>query len=161
MRSDFSDEQRAAALQALRESGSYRTEVLQYHRDGHSFWVEGSTFALKESGGQIYGYVSINRDITQRKQAEEQVQRQLKHLNALRTIDIAISSSFDLDVILDVVLQQVVSQLKVDASALLLLDPELQTIEYAASRGFRSEALRHTKLNPGEGYASQAVFARK
>src|ERR1044071_7824723 len=71
MRSDFSDEQRAAALQTLREDGSYRTEVLQYHRDGHSFWVEGSTFALKESNGQVYGYVSINRDITERKQADE------------------------------------------------------------------------------------------
>jgi PAS domain S-box-containing protein len=161
IRLDFSDEQRADAVQALIESGSYRTEVLQYRRDGHAFWVEGSTFALKESDGQIYGYVSINRDISQRKQAEEQIQRQLKQLNALRTIDIAISSSFDLDVILEVVLQQVLSQLEVDATALLLLDPELQTIEYAASRGFRSEALRHTKLNLGEGYASQAVFARK
>ncbi len=149
IRSEFSDAQRAAAIKSLSESGFYRTEILQYHRDGHSFWVEGSTFALKESNGQIYGYVSINRDITERKQAEEQVQRQLKHLNALRMIDIAISSSFDLNVILEVVLQQVLAQLGVDASAILLFNPQMQTIEYAASRGFRSEALRIHQAEAG------------
>ena len=93
IRSDFSDEQRAAAVQALNEGGSYRTEVLQYNRDGHSFWVDGSTFALREANGQTYGYVSINRDISKRKRAEQQVQRQLKQLNALRVIDNAICSS--------------------------------------------------------------------
>jgi PAS domain S-box-containing protein len=161
IRSEFSDAQRAAAVESLNESGSYRTEVLQYHRDGHSFWVDGSTFALKDSNEQIYGYVSINRDITQRKQAEEQVQRQLKHLNALRNIDLAISSSFDLDVILEVVLQQVLSQLEVDASAIMLFNSQSQTIEYAASLGFKSDALHYTRLKLGEGYASQAVLERK
>jgi PAS domain S-box-containing protein len=63
-------------VQAVNESSSNRMEVLQYHRDGHAFWVEGSTFALKESDGQIYGYVSINRDITKRKQAEETLSQQ-------------------------------------------------------------------------------------
>jgi PAS domain S-box-containing protein len=76
IRSDFSDEQRAAAAQGLSKSGSYRTEVLQYRRDGHPFWVEGSTFAFKELNGQTFGYVSINRDITQRKQAEETLNQQ-------------------------------------------------------------------------------------
>jgi PAS domain S-box-containing protein len=161
IRSEFSDAQRTAAGQTLKESGSYRTEVLQYHRAGHSFWVEGNTFTLKESNGQIYGYVSINRDFTKRKQAEEQIRRQLRQLNALRLIDTAISSSFDLHVILDVVLQQVGTQLAVDASALLLFNLESQTIEYAASSGFRSDALLYTKLRLGEGYASQAVLERK
>lgn len=159
--SELNDEQRTIAVQSLNENGSYRTEVLQYHRDGHSFWVEVSTFVLKESNGQIYGYVTINRDITQRKEAEKQIRRQLRYLNALRMIDIAISSSFDLHIVLDVVLQQVFSQLGVDASAVLLYNPQLQTIEYAASRGFRSNALHYTDLKLGEGYAGRAVIERK
>jgi PAS domain S-box-containing protein len=156
--SDFSDEQRASVVQALSKGGSYRTEVLQYHRDGYSFWVEGSTFVLRETNGQIYGYVSINRDISKRKQAELQVQRQLKQLNALRVIDVAISASYDLHPILEIVLDHVLSHLSVDASAVLLYEPKSQIIEYAAGRGFRSNALRYTKLKLGEGYASQAVI---
>jgi len=76
-------------------------------------------------------------------------------------IDIAISSSFDLDVILEVVLQHVLSQLGVDASAILLFNAQMQTIEYAASHGFRSNALQHTRLKLGEGYAGRAVIERK
>jgi PAS domain S-box-containing protein len=161
IQSQLTDAQRAEAIKSLNENGLYRIEVLQYHREGHSFWVDGSTFALKDSNGQIYGYVSINRDATKRKQAAEQIRRQLRQLNALRLIDTAISSSFDLHVTLEVVLQQVLTQLVVDASALLLFNPELRTIEYAASVGFRSNALLYTKLRLGEGYASQAVLERK
>ena len=70
-------------------------------------------------------------------------------VNALRMIDIAISSSFDLQIILDVVLQQVLTQLGVDAGAITLFNPQMQTIEYAAGRGFHSNALQHTTVKAG------------
>jgi len=122
--------------------------------------------ALAIANAMLYEDLSLyvkelESQIAERKRAEEQIQRQLKYLSALRMIDIAISSSFDLNVILDVVLQQVLSQLGVDASAIMLFNTQLQMTEYAASRGFRSDALRHTRLKLGEGYASQAVLNRK
>jgi signal transduction histidine kinase/ActR/RegA family two-component response regulator len=82
-------------------------------------------------------------------------------MNSLRMIDIAISSSFDMSLVLEVVLQEVHSQLGVDACAVVLFNAQLQGIEYPASRGFRSETLHHTHLKLGEGYASQAVLKRK
>ena len=96
-------------------------------------------------------------DITERKQAEEQIQRQLKRLNGLRDIDIAISSSFDKQIVFDVVLQKAISLLKVDAAALLMIDPHMQTMEYANGMGFHSNALHHTRLKLHEGYAGRAV----
>jgi signal transduction histidine kinase/CheY-like chemotaxis protein len=42
-----------------------------------------------------------------------------------------------------------------------LFDPQLHTIEYAAGRGFRSSALRYTKLKLGEGLASKAILERR
>ena len=104
---------------------------------------------------------ALEEDIVERKQAEEKIHRQLQQLRALRAIDRAISSSFDIRITLDIVLQQVVSQLGVDASAILLFNPDMQTIEYAASRGFRSNALHHTQLKLGEGYAGRAVLERR
>ena len=77
-------------------------------------------------------------DITERKRAEEQTQLQLQRLKALRAIDIAISSSFDLSLTLDILLDQVIAQLNTDAAAILLFHPITRTLEYAASRGFRS-----------------------
>jgi PAS domain S-box-containing protein len=127
--------------------------------DGEEFPIEASISKINLSGNELF--TVILRDVTERRQAEEQIQRQLRHLNALRMIDIAISSSFDLNIILDVVLQQVLAQLRVDAGAITLFNPQMQTIEYTASRGFRSNALQHTQLKLGEGYASQAVLQRR
>ena len=128
-------------------------------KDGVEFPIEASISKINMSGNELF--TVILRDVTERKQAEKQIQRQIKHLNALRMVDIAISSSFDLNIILSVVLQQVFSQLGADASAIILLNPHLQTIEYAASRGFRSNSIQHTRLKLGEGYASQAVLERQ
>jgi len=101
--------------------------------------------------------LALLEDITERKRAEEKIEHQLQRLNALRAIDMAISSSFDIRVTLDIVLQQVLSQLSVDAAAILLLNPQMQTIEYAASRGFRSNTFEHTQSKLMEGYAGRVI----
>jgi PAS domain S-box-containing protein len=148
------------AFLKLQKEGYIRYENLPLRtKEGHLIWVEFVSNAYDVNGKQV---IQCNvRDITERKRAEEQIQRQLKHLSALRIIDIAISSSFDLSVILEVLLQQVLLQLGIDASAVLLFNNHLQTIEYAASRGFHSNGLHHTRLKLGEGYASKAVLERK
>jgi PAS domain S-box-containing protein len=141
--------------------GLWKGEVTQKRKDGEKITVLVSVSLVRDNAGTPNAMVTVNRDITERKQTEEQIQRQLKRLNALRAIDTAISSSFDLHVILDVVLQHVLSQLGADASAILLFDAQLHIIEYAASRGFRSDVLHYTKLKLGEGFAGRAVLDRK
>jgi len=47
-----------------------RIEVEQYHKDGHTIWVEISIRALLDKGEKI-GYVGNSRDITHRKIAEK------------------------------------------------------------------------------------------
>ena len=100
-------------------------------------------------------------DITERKYAEAQIRRQLQHLNGLRTIDQAISSSFDIRTTLEVVLQQVGLQLSVDAAAILLINSENHTMEYAANRGFRRKILDHVQIKVGDGHASLALRERR
>lgn len=100
-------------------------------------------------------------DITDRKHAEEQAQRQLKRLAALRTIDMAITTTPDLQMVLHILLEQVTSQLEVDAADVLLLNPHAPRLDYAAGRGFRTPALQHTHLPLGEGYAGRAAQDRR
>ena len=103
--------------------------------------------------------LALEKDIVQRKRAEEKVQRQLQKLKGLRSIDRAISGSFDMRIALDIVLQQVEMQLNADAGAILLFSPEVQTLGYIASRGFRFKPYLQLKL--GERYAGQVVLERK
>jgi putative nucleotidyltransferase with HDIG domain len=103
----------------------------------------------------------ISSNAIRRAALHEQTENQVQQLSALREIDRAISSSFDLRVTLNIVLNQILTQLKVDAASVLLFNPHMQTLEYTAGRGFRTEALQRTHLRLGEGFAGRAALERK
>lgn len=119
-------------------------------------WFEAQLVPLSQAN-----VIVIVRDITGHKHAEEKNQRQLKRLAALRSIDLAISSSHNLDLALSVVLNQVAAQLNVDAADILLLNSQTHILEFANSIGFRTDALQRTSLSIGEGYAGMAVLKRE
>jgi HD-GYP domain-containing protein (c-di-GMP phosphodiesterase class II) len=97
------------------------------------------------------------RDITKYKQSELKTRRQLEQLAALRSIDLAITSSSDLNLTLSVIMDHIRTQLNIDAACILLLDHQTQLLQYAAGLGFYTSALQYTRLRVGEGYAGQAV----
>ncbi|MCI0610643.1 MAG: PAS domain S-box protein [Anaerolineae bacterium] len=148
-------------LRHIREAGLWSGEVTQVKKDGTRFHCEVSTLLLRDETGKVAGYVSINHDITERKRAEEQAQLQIQRLKALRAIDVAISSSFNLNLTLDILLDQVSMQLNVDAAAILLFDSTARGLEYGASRGFRTTAIREARVRVGEGYAGKAILERR
>jgi response regulator RpfG family c-di-GMP phosphodiesterase len=87
--------------------------------------------------------------------------KQVDRLSSLRTIDLAISGSFDLRLSLNTVLEQMLSQLDVDAASVLLLRPAMNRLEFAVGQGFRTRTITSTSLRLGEGYAGQAALDKK
>ena len=55
----------------IAETGCWRGEATQARKDGTRIPVEVSSMTLRDERGHITGYVSVNRDITERKRAEE------------------------------------------------------------------------------------------
>ena len=143
------------------ELQTYQLEKRYFHKQGQTIWVLLSVSLVRDDRGQPLYFISQVQDITARKQAETQIQRQLERLAALRTIDSAISGSLDLRLTLNVALEQTLSQLKVDAACVLLLDPTTQTLRFAAGRGFRTAALQDLTFRLGEGYAGTAALERR
>ena len=101
------------------------------------------------------------RDITARKLAETRVATQVLRLDALRRIDTAITGSFDLRLMLNVVLEQATALLDMDAACVMLLDPGTLTLEVAASRGFRTPMARAPRIRLGESFAGRAALERR
>jgi HD-GYP domain-containing protein (c-di-GMP phosphodiesterase class II) len=85
----------------------------------------------------------------------------MEQLDALRAIDLSITSGADLSQTLSEILSHVRKYLNIDAASVLLLNPHNQRLEFAAGDGFRTPAMRHTHLSIGEGLAGQAVQNRK
>lgn len=148
-------------LEKAAREGRYEEEGWRKRRDGSEFWADVVVTALYPDGTAPRGFVAVVRDITERKQAQEEIRRQMERLGALRAIESAISSSLDLRVTLSVILDQVITQLQVDAADVLLLDLPTQTLHYAASRGFRSTEITRTRIRLGEGYAGRAALTRQ
>ena len=146
-----------------------------------AFWnrqplFEMETVSQTVSGEKIFMWVSIAipteeidlssvlvtaMDITQRKEAEEQVRMQVRYLGALRAVDMAISASMDLPITLRVLINQVQQQLLVNAVSILTLDQHTQTLKYAAGIGFESNTVENTNLRLGQSYAGQAALERR
>ncbi len=64
-----------SVLKTVRDSGSYRGELLAPKADGTRTPIEISVFSILNDAGEILYYVAIGRDITERKRAEEALQR--------------------------------------------------------------------------------------
>jgi PAS domain S-box-containing protein/putative nucleotidyltransferase with HDIG domain len=88
-------------------------------------------------------------------------EQQVERLTALRDIDIAISSSFDLRVTLDILLDHTLAQLKIDAANVLLFNPYTQMLEFAAGRGFRTHAATKMTSRLGEGTAGRIALSHR
>ncbi len=71
LRAEYIDSDRAGAFRSLAETGRWRGEVLQQRRDGTSLVCEVTRVVLKDEAGHVTGYIGVNRDITQRRQAEQ------------------------------------------------------------------------------------------
>lgn len=87
---EFSAEERARALQILEETGRLRTEATTRTKDGVAVHVEGHTIALRgesqAGNGPITGYLSLRRNITERKDVEDQLWRSEAHLAEVQRI---------------------------------------------------------------------------
>jgi len=94
-------------------------------------------------------------------ESHAEIRAQLARLAGLRAIDQAITSSLDLRLTLNIVLDQTVAQLGVAAADILLLDPQTQTLEHVASRGFRGRGITESRLSLEQGYAGRAALERR
>jgi PAS domain S-box-containing protein len=132
-----------------------------YRTDGNFFDLLISVAPVYKANTEYDGLIALVTDISDRKKAEEDVQRQLKRLEALRAIDIAITSSLDLHETLNILLDRLISQLNVDAACIMLLDKESQTLEIGAQKGFREKNIPDLHLQLGKDYAGYVGKERK
>ncbi len=147
---------------ALRGEIGNGVEYTLRRKDSGEIWVGSYSYApIRKKDGIITGSVAVARDITERKNTEEEIRNQVRRLSALRTIDMAISSSLDLHITLNVVLEHVVNQLNVDAAVILLYEPKSNELVFAASRGFITTSISKLRLKLGEDYAGQAALNRR
>jgi PAS domain S-box-containing protein/putative nucleotidyltransferase with HDIG domain len=133
---------------------------------GYGLRADGTRFPLEINYGEMHlqGYrqfTCVIHDLTRRRWADEQVARAFSRLAALRRIDLAISGSLNLRLILEIMLDETCRHLAVDAADVLLLNPASYTLEYCAGHGFGTMLARRAAIKLGEGPAGQAALSQQ
>jgi len=78
-------------------------EGLLQSRNGTPIPVEANSTPIKDGKGKVYGMVLVFRDVTQRRQAMQEIQRQAARAEALMQVASQLSSQFELQTVLNTI----------------------------------------------------------
>ncbi|MBX7247904.1 MAG: PAS domain S-box protein [Caulobacteraceae bacterium] len=68
------------ALQTAKDTGRYEAEGWRVRRDGSLFWASVVIDAIRDEGGHLIGFAKITRDITERRNAQLELQKTQQRL---------------------------------------------------------------------------------
>jgi len=144
------------ALRAVQQTGNTIPLEYAFPVSNREYWFDARLIPISPSQVML-----IARDITECREIEAKMKRQMEQLSILRSIDLAIASGLDLNLLLSMLLDRVTTLMHIDAAAVLLLNPSTNMLEFASGRGFHSSTLQYTRLRLGTGCAGRVALERK
>ncbi|MBI3287724.1 MAG: GAF domain-containing protein [Chloroflexi bacterium] len=134
-----------------------RYEVSFRRKDGSTLPVIVSARPLFREGTFV-GVLAVSTDISDRKQAEKELERRTRELAALHAIAETVNRSLDLDQILTSALDQVLKVMEIQAGTIHILEPASETLQLKASFGL-SEAMQRDvqQVRLGEGFSGRVA----
>ena len=116
---------------------------------------------LTDQLGLLATLAEIAGNSIHRAQLFEHNREQIRRLTTLRDIDSAIASSFDLRLTLNILMDQTIKHLGVNAITIGLYHQDLQNITYIGGSGFQSSSATRPPTRIGEGLAGQVIIRQK
>jgi PAS domain S-box-containing protein len=145
-----------ATLRTIRGGQAAHTEYRFLHPDGSVRWIEGEGFPVSNEHGEVQRVASIWRDVTERKQTEEEK-------TALLEVAEEITGTLELNEILDHVHRRVTKVLPCDTAFTFYWDRARKTFSIAGHYGASAEIVALVSLwefRPGDSIALELGAGR-
>ena len=142
---------------ALNANQPFHDEILNYRKDGTPFWNELAITPVHNNEGRLTHFVSVQRDITKRRQA---AQRELIRNQVLEKL----SSGAPLPDVLEALVRSVETSLFGALCSILLLDETGRHLLLGAAPSLPDEynrAIHGITIGPGAGSCGTAAFHSK
>jgi PAS domain S-box-containing protein len=165
----------AYVLRAATAEGRFAEEHWRVREDGTRFWASVAITALGSPAGELLGFAKVIRDLTERKQAEDDrnmllslernarahTEQVLQQLRAVQAITEAALSHLDLASLLEALLDRLAELLEVDTVAILLLTDDGQWLVPRAAKGIEEEVEAGIRLPLGRGFAGRIAAEQR
>lgn len=86
---------------------------------------------------------------------------QFSTMSTIHAINKAITANLDINLILDELLENIVTQLGMDAAAVLLFDDEAKTFRFERGKGFRTDLMKQVRVISGKSLAHVEYGGKK
>ena len=135
----------------VRKEEGFHTEILNYRKDGTTYWVDIEVQPILDAGGQVTHFMALETDISERK-------RQETHRRLETAVATVMASTLDLDGAVLAILESIATQLgwvqagwwTLDASVNYLILSETWSENGRQLQSF-IEAGKHLQLGLGHG----------
>ncbi len=120
---------------------------LEFDKGGQALLVCARETVFKPSELEVF--TAIGRMLIsalERAELQLNMEKQLKRLESLRAIDLAISAIYDIQVILKMILDQIIKELGADAADVLVFNRVSNSLEFSEARGFLDPQMKYRKV---------------
>ncbi len=136
-------------------------DITLRRKDGTVLLAVESSFATRDASGNIERYQGFVLDMTEKRRAEDEMQRRNRELNALNAMAVVAAQSFDLDEILNLTLRQVVTLFGAESGTVYLSDTDGPIYRRRAAWGPRSrDKVRAAEFSFADGFGDLVMRSR-
>lgn len=148
-----------AAMQCLTNPDQVVPLTIRKPRANAQFyWSQWEFVAIQDDAGLVTEIQAVGHDVTNQREAERALKRQLKESETLANISWALNQTLDLGLTMNMIVESVQTLLPKAAHVVLhLLDDDLRTLVPQAAFGYTGQRLPSLAFKLGEGIAGQAV----
>jgi PAS domain S-box-containing protein len=139
------------------ESGLPHVEIELIKKDGRRVPAELSVANLTQQG-RIIGRVGVLRDITDRKRAAEEKERDRRESEVLAELVRTLNASLDLDTVLQRVVEGARELCHSDVAMIAIQDPTSEAMIIRHMIGSAYQGLKGLRIQPGRGVGGQVLL---
>jgi signal transduction histidine kinase/uncharacterized protein YigA (DUF484 family) len=142
---EYADGQTSSeVIRSFATYGVWQGEVMQKRREGSPINVMSSVSHIRDMNNQPIGVVAVNRDITRRKLTEAAEREQRLLAQTLIASTSALTSTLDLDEVLERVLEHLAAIIPHDTASIMLIESDVAQIMHG--RGFEKHGFDLEKI---------------
>src|SRR5262249_51838527 len=144
-------------------------------KDGSRFWANVVITALRDPAGELVGFAKVTRDLTERKQAEEErgrlltlerearsaAESTLDQIRGIQSVTEVALAHLSLDDLLQGLLDRISEAMAVDTVAVLLFADDQRSLIPRAAKGIEEEVQQGVRIPIGHGFAGRIAAERR